>query len=258
MDRNTQLPEIWAMPLVPPLKKLVVEWRYKANLRFFGKMDETALELVDDFPHWERSPLTVEVRNRQKHRRLFLSVHRSFFEVDDADPNADFSVVEKLLKKTCSKMEIRSLQRLGIRQWFVANLEQPFALLVDEIKAKFLSQDKMLSGILSDKVLDVSYVVDFETNDGAKYNLRLGPMTKKQWFEMIRHEPQLFEPPAESSEKTFEQYEAVFPENFLYIDIDCFKEDCPVDKIESQVQTFRRRSHEMAQKLIDYCKKATP
>ena len=60
------------------LRKLVVELRYKPELGFYSKMDAVGANLSDDFPHWQRSPLTVEVRNRKKHRRVFLGHQRCF------------------------------------------------------------------------------------------------------------------------------------------------------------------------------------
>ena len=71
-----------------PLKKLVVEVRYKPELAFYNMMDAVGTELADHYPDWVRSPLTVEVRNKKKHQRVFLSHHATFYEADlaGADP----------------------------------------------------------------------------------------------------------------------------------------------------------------------------
>jgi hypothetical protein len=237
-----------------PLKKLVVELRYKPELGFYGKMDSIGLELAEEYADWERSPLTLEVRNRKKHRRLFLSVLRAFVDLDDVDPDGDFSHAEKLLGKVCPKLDVKEFKRMGIRQWFAADLEKPFALMVDQFAERFLPKNQELGGILNDKTKDVAYVVECEAGEGWRYNLRLGPMTKAQWFVSVAYEPNAFEQGDEATE-TFEKFRQTIPDQFLYIDIDCFREDQPADKLDKFLATVRRRSHDLATKLIEYCKK---
>ena len=237
-----------------PLKKLVVELRYKPDLGFYGKMDAIGLELSEDFPDWERSALTLEVRNKKKHRRLFLSHSRAFIDMDAADPNSDFDRIEKLLGKVCPKLAVKEFARIGVRQWFVADLDKTFALMVDQFSERFLPKNPDLSGILSDKTKDVAYVADFETAEGWRYNLRMGPMVKSQWFTTVAHEPGAFDQGDEATE-TFEAFRKSFPDQFLYIDIDSYKEEYPADKLGKFLGSVRRRSHDLASKLTEYCRK---
>lgn len=237
-----------------PLKKLVVELRYKPDLGFYGKMDGIGLELAEDFPDWERSALTLEVRNRKKHRRLFLSHSRAFIDVDAADPTNDFDRIEKVLRKVCPRLAVKEFARIGVRQWFVADLDKTFALMVDQFSERFLPKNADLTGILTDKTKDVAYVADFETGEGWRYNLRVGPMEKSQWFTTVAHEMGAFEQGDEATE-TFEAFKRSFPDQFLYIDIDSYKEDQPTDKLEWFLVSVRRRSHDLATKLVQYCRK---
>ena len=237
-----------------PLKKLVAELRYKPDLGFYSKMDMIGLELAEEYADWERSPMTLEVRNKKKHRRLFLSANRTFMDIDDPNPDGDFSHAEKLLATVCPKLGVKEFARVGVRQWFAADLDKPFALMVDQLSERFLPKNPELSGILSDKTKDVAYVVDCETSDGWRYSLRLGPMLKSQWFLHVAYEPNAFEQGAEAAE-TFEKLRESIPEQFLYIDIDCFKEEQPADKLDKLLTSVRRRSHDLATKLIEYCKK---
>ena len=239
-----------------PLRKLVIELRYKPDLGFYSKMDSVCLNLGEKFPDWERSPLTVEVRNKKKHRRVFLSHRRCFYETDlvTADPTPEFQCAEETLKDVCVGLAITEFERVGVRQWFASDLDKPFALMVDEIAARFLSQNEALSSIVTDSKHDVGYVVDYETNDGWKYHLRLGPMTKEQWFRVVSYEANIFERREEEDAVTFEKYRDSLPENFLYVDIDCFEEDVAEDRFTELVTTFRRRSHDLAGKLIRYCR----
>ncbi len=124
------------------LRKLVVELRYKPELGFYSKMDAVGTNLSDNFPEWQRSPLTVEVRNKKKHRRVFLSHQRCFYETDlvPAHPNLEFDFAEKILSEVCAGIALRELKRIGIRQWFASDLTKSFALMVDEVSSRFLNQ----------------------------------------------------------------------------------------------------------------------
>ena len=243
------------MDLIDPCRKIVIELRYAPDLAFYGKMDSAALQFSADFPDWERSPLTVEVRNKKKHRRMFLANRRCFFESDlgISTPNSEYEAARGFLERICTDLNVEDLERIGVRQWFAANLNKPFALMVDEIADRFLKRDANLSAIFADQVSDLSYVVDYETTDGWKYHLRLGPMTRDEWFQRVSLDKNLFEASDEGEGATLEAYRASFPENFLYIDLDCYQEKVPVRELKERILTFHLRSHELAEQLIKYC-----
>jgi hypothetical protein len=242
------------MSLTVPLKKLVVEWRFKPELGFYTRMDPVALGLSKDYPDWERSPLTVEVRDKKRHRRLHLSVKRAFFDADGPNPLTEIDQAGKLASKVCRELEITSLTRCGIRQWFAADLDKPFALMVDEVAQRFLNRGPDLTAVLADKVHDVAYTVDYETSEGWRYNLRLGPMLKSQWFQTILYEPGNFEA-GDDAVETFEKYQDGFPDQFLFIDVDCYRDDVAADKMEALLTAMRRKSHELVARLIDFAKR---
>ncbi len=239
-----------------PLVKLVIEIRFKASLDFYGKMDPIGISLADEFPDWERSPLTLEIRNKKKHRRLFLSTKRAFYEVDVPNTQAEFSFVQKTLEAVVSKLSPADLERVGIRQWFAVDLQKSFALMVDQFAERFLARNEQLSGILTDKTYDVGYLVDNETADGWKYHLRMGPMEKSQWFGVVPYEMDIFEAPIEGDNDaaTFAKLRAGLPDQFLYIDIDSFREEYPPQKLGEFLTEVRRRTHDLASKLTAYCK----
>ena len=163
-----------------PLKKVVAELRYKPDLGFYGKMDRIGLELGGEFPDWERSALTVEVRNKKRHRRVFISHSRCFYEADAPDPDTEFQFAADQLKKVCEGLSVDTLLRTGVRQWFAADLNKAFALMVDEIASRFLAHADELSAVLPDKTHDLAYSKIYEAPEGWKYNLRMGPMVKKE------------------------------------------------------------------------------
>ena len=242
------------MSLTVPLKKLVLEWRYKPELAFYGRMDQVAIQLCNDYPDWERSPLTVDLRDKKRHRRVHLSGRRGFLEADGPNPLTDIDQAGKLASKVCRELQIAVLTRLGIRQWFAADLDKPFALMVDEVAQRFLNRGPDLSAILADKIHDVAYTVDYETSEGWRYNLRLGPMLKSQWFQTILYEAGNFET-GDDEVETFEKYQAGFSDHFLFIDVDCYRDDVNVDKLDPLVANIRRKSHELVERLIEFCKR---
>jgi hypothetical protein len=243
------------VPKTLPLKKLVIELRYKPELGFYGKMDTVGLNLSEKLPDWERSPLTVEVRNKKKHRRVFLSHRRCFYEtdLDRAETALEFEFAATTLQEVYGGLAIGQFKRVGVRQWFAADLKKPFALMVDHIATRFLNEGDELSSILTDGKHDVAYAVDYETSEGWKYHLRIGPMTKEQWLHAVNYEASIFESPEGEDARTFEKYRDCLPENFLYLDIDCFQEDVAEERFTGLVTAFRRRSHDLAGRLILYC-----
>jgi len=248
-------PERTAMLQSVPVRKLVIELRYKPELGFYGKMDGVALGFAEKFPDWERSPLTVEFRNKKKHRRVFLAHRRCFSEADlgAQEPLSEFDFALTTLERVCTGIDVSELKRVGVRQWIAADLGKAFALMVDEIGSRFLSQDSDLASILSDKPTDLAYVVDYATNEGWKYHLRLGPMTKDEWFQRVQYERNVFEGKDEDNSATFEKYRESFPENFLFVDVDCHAEDIAVSQLKQQVTAFRQRSHDVITRLIKHC-----
>lgn len=239
-----------------PLKKLVFEWRYMPALTFYNRMDDVAGEFLDDFPDWQRTPLTVEVRNRKRHRRLFLSHQRSFFDSDGPkDRHAEFDLAKTLAEKTSTRFEISTYRRFGIRQWSIAELDRTFPAMVDLVASRFCERNETLDKVLGNRLKDVAYVVDMEHDDGWQFKLRLGPMEKKQWFETVAYERGAFESDEEG--ETFEKFRNTIPDQFMYIDIDCFQLDLERANIAQFFSSVRRGTHDIVQGLIDYCREST-
>jgi hypothetical protein len=238
-----------------PLKKLVIEVRYKPELAFYGKMDAIGIDLADNYPDWVRTPLTLEVRNKKRHRRVFLSYQRSFYEADLIAPDATVELAHagETMSAVFRKLSLDEFRRVGLRQWFAKDLGKAFACMVDEFANKFLPSQDEVKAILTDRVNDTAFVTDYETTDGWKYHLRFGPMTKDQWFQSVSHEQNLFEQPEEEKTATFDAFRASIPDAFLCVDVDCFREDVSPQQFNELTTAFRRRSHDLVKKLIEFC-----
>jgi len=225
-----------------------MEVRYDASLAFYAAMDKIGLSLADGYPDWQRSPLALEVRNKKHRRRCFFSHQRAFFEaVDFQAEGTEFDQAAKLLDRLYHERLLTKARRIGIRQWSSVKAEQPFAELVKAVAKRFQPRSEQLDKILRGRTEDLAYEVIVMTDTGWKYHLRLGPMERKQWFEVIPYEPGMFESPEE-----FKKYQDSLPERMVFIDVDCYQEEVTYSEISSLIASMRRVSAEIASDLINY------
>src|SRR4051794_21343867 len=97
---------------------VVLEMRYDPALAFYPVMDKIGLELADDYPDWERSPLTLEIRNKKAKRRCFLSYQRSFYEsLRSSGPSAEIGHATTFFDKVHHEVKFTKVRRIGMRQW---------------------------------------------------------------------------------------------------------------------------------------------
>jgi hypothetical protein len=230
-----------------PVKNLVIEWRYKPNLAVYAKMDQVGIEFAEDYPDWQRSPLTLEIRNKKSKRRFFMSYRRCFFEViEPTDKNVagELDRAGRLFGQFSRVTEITQLDRVGIRQWAAFDREEPFNEIVRQANKRFQPQDERFVKLLRGNVVDVGYVADVQTETGWNYRLHVGPMEKSQWFEVVPHEEQMF-----SSKDEFTKYRGTFPDRFLFVDIDCFKEHVALSDLSTLVSDIRVTSSDIMSDL---------
>lgn len=246
------------MVKVPPLRKLVIECRFRPTLDFYQLMDHAAKEFLSGYPDWQRSALTVEVKDIKRHRRIYFSGRRLFVEYDfvSAPKNIDDAVDEasKELEKACNLIGLSILDRLGTRLWFAADVKKSFAALVDDIAERFTLQSE-LSSVLPHTLSDVAYVAHFDIPDSWKYSLRVGAMTRNEWFEKVPHEAGLYDADPENAEDNFERFRLSFPESLVHVDIDCHDEKVKVAELRSRVTDFRRVAGEITANIIKRCEK---
>jgi hypothetical protein len=227
-----------------------LEIRYEPSLRVYGVMDKIGLDLADSYPDWERSPLTLEIRNKKLHRRCFLSHQRCFFEaLGFATEATEIERATSFFDMVHHELRFTKVLRLGIRRWLAVTSGEPFAQMVKAAATKFHPQDDSLRTLLRGRIEDVGYSVDVLTNNGWKYHLRSGPMERKQWFEMIPHEIGNFE-----SEEAFKKYRESFPERMYFIDMDCYKEDTTYSDLQPLSSSMHQVSSEILADLIHYLK----
>src|SRR5687767_14226183 len=123
--------------VVPKVKHLVMELRYEPSLAFYGVMDKIGLDLSSSYPDWERSPLTLEIRDKKNKRRVLLSHQRSFFEaVAFANPATEFEKASKFFEKLHHELKFTRVRRIGLRQWATIVLEEKFEKVLKDMARK--------------------------------------------------------------------------------------------------------------------------
>src|SRR5262249_45595774 len=149
---STDSKQIGVMPMSAdkfPVRHLIAELRYSPTLGFYSAMDKIGIALGEHYPDWERSPLTLEVRDKNHRRRCYLSHQRSFYEaVNFPDEVQEFEQVQRLFDKLHHELQFLKVQRLGIRQLASVGCDEPFPEMVRTVVRKFHLQSDQLSRIL--------------------------------------------------------------------------------------------------------------
>ncbi len=223
-----------------PVRSLVVEWRYDPNLAIYSVMDKVGIRFKESFPDWQRTPLTLELKDKKHRRQFAMAYNRCIFHVA-----APHDLISTELEKACtlfdevaSDIDLSSVKRLGLRQWVAYERSESFKDLSGLFRKQFQPPSTQLLDALTGTVEDMSYTADVLHSQGWKYALRTGPMQKQQWFELVAHDEPLFE-----SSQSFGLYKERFPDAFLYVDLDASKDDVPYRDTAALLRTMREGSH---------------
>ena len=234
------------------LRRILFEWRFKPTLSFYGRMDDIGVSYLDEFPDWRRSPLALELRNRVRHERLHMSFTRCFYEAyGPLSPVEQCERGVRFMTQVCERLEIDSILRLGILRTWAAPVNSTFPALVEEFATALLPDDSVIKGLLSDEVRDPAITIDFNSPDGWPYDLRAGPMEKKQYFGVVDHDKTTFaERGAESG--TFRQYQESFPDLLVYLEIDSFRLNLQLEEAGSFIEASRAHTADAADRILKH------
>jgi hypothetical protein len=224
-------------------KRLVIECRYPPSLHFYSKMDNVGQSFLTDFPDWQRTALSLELRDRRDHKRAHLSFGRMFFEFNKLDePLAALDQAVEIYSSASKEFQITENKRLGVRTFYALTFEPSFESLKDKVVSRFFQSSHDIDQMLDGPITDTAYVVDLGPNSaGWEAHLRLGPMHRKQWFEVVPYERELFPPPGDRD--PFEQFKKTIPDPMIYVDLDLFRSDVAATDVADKI----REAFEIAQ-----------
>lgn len=232
------------------LKKAIVDFRYKPTLRVYQAMDQVGIALSGEFPDWERAPLALALRNRKKHRQLIVQFRQSVFEcIDPGEEEEELKVVKESVETVSKKLQVSKFQRFAIRCMYVADARTDYDSLVDLIYRKFCSPIEHLKPFAEYQLKDSAYAVNLSRQDWT-YNVRVGPMTRDEWFSTIAHEQKAFE--TDSGGETFEKYRRTLPDRFVFFDIDVWREDVLHEEARQKMRPLRERASTIAGGLAEF------
>jgi hypothetical protein len=141
--------------------------------------------------------------------------------------------------------------RFDIRSRFVASVQRSYERLVAQLHRKFCTPISEISAFQGKELADTAYTALLKDGDW-RCNVNVGPMTKDEWFQAVRHERAIFQ--EEPERGTFWAFKSTFPERFVYLDVDMFRENI---ELEVVLRVFRAKHNEclnLAQRLVDYCR----
>jgi hypothetical protein len=226
-----------AVPL--PIRKFVIEWRFSPSLAVYGAMDRIGLEFSERLPDWQRTPLTLELRNAKRRHRFFISFERCFldrFGDNDAELSGEIELANSLFRRLTEAAEVRSLRRIGMRTWAAFPQTNEFPELVRKFAARFQPANNEFSGVFGGETRDTGYMSEVQVPEGWRYRLWCGPMEKDQWFQLVPQEGSLFESP-----QALGAYRESIQPRLLFVDIDCFSTDVtPAQSPEWCMQAYAK------------------
>jgi len=234
------------------LKKIAIDVRYAPTLSVYANMDRVGIKLKDKFPDWERTPLTLELRNKIQHRRLHIAHRQSVFECDGPpdEIGTELGIARESIQAVNDALTISTYQRFGMRSCFTCETKTDFSKLVKQVNDRLCVAIDGIDAFTGMALKDVGYTVNLSQGDWT-YNVRVGPMEKDQWFSIIRHQTEIFD--ANQPENSFEKFRNAMPERFLFIDVDAFREAVSVSDVFSVFRATQKKSQEVANKLVMHC-----
>jgi hypothetical protein len=236
-------------------RRIIVEWRYKPRLLHFSLMDEAGAALEGDFPDWEKTPITVDLRNRQTHRRLVLGHSRTVIEMySETNPEDAIRFAVRVQKVVARKLAYDGISRLGLRFWFALGTSQTFEALVAAMFDRLFRRDPAVERMLDAEVSDTQYVVDLRADqEGWESHFRLGPMRREQWFQVVEYDPRLFPTNAQDPE-SLDQLRQTVPEILTYVDLDIYRPSVDPRDVEHLVEQALVRARSRVARVSEILK----
>ena len=204
-------------------RKTVVEVRFNPNLRYFRRMDDTAITLQKtmDVKDWEKTEISVEIQDAKNHERVRIEFHRVFSEFDSSVELQSDSIDRgtQLIELCLDGLGVEEIQSIGIRQWFAIDRG---AISESKLIAKILNIyfDENIATLARKSSMQIKdLAITLELEDSAeprkKGRLILGAMSKSQWTAHLRYSGT-----GHLDAKAIAEIVESLPTDFVFVDLD--------------------------------------
>ncbi len=238
-------------PPQPVLRKLIVDQQFEPSLQVVSCMDGVGVALAPGFPEWNRGPVNLELFNKAKHQRLIVNLRQVAFETDSPGTEDErVEIITAVMKAYEGRIGFPKLARFSVHGFFAAATHESLATLCERIERNFLAATGNIPAFQSMKMTDVSYVVNFVT-ENWKYAVRLGPMERNQWFQSLFCDMRSYD--LFDVAGSFVKFVQTMPERFLFIDIDAFQDGIAFPDAFQNIRYLDRQVCDLARKLASHC-----
>ena len=243
------------------LRTLALRWRFRPRLEFYNRFNDIGLAIEKDFSDWKRSNLQhLFMACKERHRFLALvngdvAYQRHFREAGETDSELDFAL--RLHRQHFSNFGQTTYKYLGICCRYALRVDQSFESSVAQLGKKLFVRCEMLNEVFAgERVDDMQYVVDFRPEKGHVQKLRIGPMTRNEWFETIKYDEEFLFSAGGESPNSFASYKISIPDPLVFFELDFYWEDVSSDPetVEGRLRGGFARIEQSVRSFITYYK----
>lgn len=231
--------------------KFALKVDFKPCLSVYTRMDSIGTALLHEFPDWNRTALSLELRN-YNNRRLFRMAHNHcFFERDNPDDlSSELEFAGKVMDSALRKFEVNKISKAGVLHLFAAAQELSFEDVVVRFDNKFHASFSSLSPFDDSTLVDTAYVVNVRDRDDKTWtrNIQSGPMSRHEYFDRY---PATVKLNLQSS-SDLEALHSTIPEVFLFTLIDATCEDIERSRLIRNLSDVATASNQMAGRLNSF------
>jgi len=208
------------------IKRVACEIKFFPTPLYYEKKTVVWKKFAKHFPDWKVNYTDLIIENKEKEIGFRATSRNAIFVCDNLSTFSNFTDLGyRLLKDYAKELQILSLNRIGVRVFYLCEADGSFEDLNN------LMINKLFSFVPAEtKATDMAYVLNFDQSD-YHFHVTLGPVTD------------------EESKARLEMKEGTFPKLSIFFDIDIFQNEASPDVIEKFLQKSCKKSERIAQQF---------
>ena len=207
-------------------KRATCEIRFSPTPVYYEKKTVVWKKFGEHFPDWNVSYVELELSNKQKEMRFKATSRNAVFICDNLSTLSNFTDLgHRLLRDYTKELEITSLERIGVRVFYLCEAQGSF----EDLNKLMIS--KLFTFVPTKaKPTDMAYVLNFDQGD-YHFHVAVGPVTD------------------EESKERLKMKEGTFPKLSVFFDVDTFQNEFSSDGIETFLQNSCKKSKEIVKQF---------